>query len=244
VRVALLSDVHANLPALRAVLDALDPLQPEALWVTGDTVGYGGEPSEVLGLLREHKALLLQGNHDRAVATGDGLDWFNPPAAEAAAMHSSWLSADERAFLGALPAISEVDRFTLCHGSLRDPMWEYVISAPVAAASLERAKTPFACHGHTHVPALYVDDQATLTGLRSVRPTPGRAYELGPRSLMNPGSVGQPRDGDARAAFAMLDTDTAKVTFHRVAYPIEEAQRRIRARGLPDIFAERLAVGV
>jgi len=241
VRVALLSDVHANLPALRAVLEALDPLQPEALWVTGDTVGYGGEPSEVIALLRERKAWLLQGNHDRAVATGEGLELFNDLAAEAAALHMSWLTETERAFLEALPVVSEREGFTLCHGSLRDPMWEYVISAPLAAASLALANTSFACHGHTHVPALFVGG---TNGLRTVRPAAGRTYELGSRCVVNPGSVGQPRDGDARAAYAMLDTGTSNVTFHRVAYPIEEAQRRIRARGLPDIFAQRLAVGV
>ena len=240
-RVALLSDVHANLPALRAVLGAIAPAQAEAIWVTGDTVGYGGDPAEVIAALRERRALLLQGNHDRAVATGDGLDWFNEPAAEAAMMHNRWLSADERAFLEGLPALTEVDRFTLCHGSLRDPMWEYVVSAPVAAASLALATTTFACHGHTHIPALFVDAE---NGLRMLRPAAGKSYALGPRALVNPGSVGQPRDGDSRAAYAILDTAASTVTFHRVAYPIDDAQRRIRARGLPDIFAERLAVGV
>ena len=240
-RVALLSDVHANLPALHAVLAALDTHQPEALWVTGDTVGYGAEPSEVIALLRERRALLLQGNHDRAVATGDGLDWFNEPAAEAAMMHRSWLSTEEREFLGGLPAVSEQGQFTLCHGSLRDPMWEYVVSGPLATASLALANTSFACHGHTHVPALFVDGSPAL---RMVRPAVGKTYDLGPRSLVNPGSVGQPRDGDSRAAFALLDTGATTVTFHRVAYPIADAQRRIRARGLPDIFADRLALGV
>jgi diadenosine tetraphosphatase ApaH/serine/threonine PP2A family protein phosphatase len=224
-----------------AVLAAVDAQQPEALWVTGDTVGYGAEPSEVIGVLRERRALLLQGNHDRAVATAEGLDWFNEPAAEAAMLHASWLSAEEREFLRALPAVSETNGFTLCHGSLRDPMWEYVMSGPVATASLALAKTAFACHGHTHVPALFVDGEESL---RMMRPAEGHAYELGKRCVLNPGSVGQPRDGDPRAAYALLDTHAITVTFHRVTYPIADAQRRIRARGLPDIFAERLAVGV
>jgi diadenosine tetraphosphatase ApaH/serine/threonine PP2A family protein phosphatase len=224
-----------------AVLAAVDAQQPEALWVTGDTVGYGAEPSEVIGVLRERRALLLQGNHDRAVATGDGLDWFNEPAAEAVMMHRSWLSSDERDFLEALPAVHESNGFTLCHGSLRDPMWEYVLSAPVATASLSLAKTAFACHGHTHIPALFVDGSP---GLRTVKPAVGKTYALGKRCVVNPGSVGQPRDGDPRAAYALLDTSAPSATFHRVTYPIADAQRRIRAHGLPDIFAERLAVGV
>jgi diadenosine tetraphosphatase ApaH/serine/threonine PP2A family protein phosphatase len=241
VRVALLSDVHANLPALRAVLNEIERAAPDALWVTGDTVGYGGEPAEVLGLLRDRKALLVQGNHDRAVATGEGLELFNDLAAEAASMHTTWLSAEERAFLEGLPEISEQDGFTLCHGSLRDPMWEYVLSAPVAAASLALAKTKFACCGHTHIPALFRDGEGAM---RTVRPTAGTTYQLGARSVVNPGSVGQPRDGDTRAAYVILDTDAASATFHRVAYPIKEAQRTIRARGLPDLFAQRLAVGI
>jgi diadenosine tetraphosphatase ApaH/serine/threonine PP2A family protein phosphatase len=241
VRVALLSDIHANLPALEAVLADLAARSPDALWVTGDTVGYGAEPSEVLAVLRARGAVLLQGNHDRAVATGEGLEFFNDLAAEAALLHATWLSADERAFLGALPAVSEIDAFTLCHGSLRDPMWEYVVSAPVASASLARAKTPFACCGHTHIPALF---QGSDGNVRAVRPAFEKSYELGPRCLVNPGSVGQPRDNDPRAAYALLDTDAATVMFHRTTYPVAEAQRRIHARGLPEIFADRLAIGV
>jgi diadenosine tetraphosphatase ApaH/serine/threonine PP2A family protein phosphatase len=241
VRVGLISDVHANLQALQAVLDALGERYVEGLWVTGDTVGYGADPSDVLALLRERGALLLQGNHDRAVATGEGLELFNDRAAVAAEKHARWLTAAERDILGGLPPVQAVDRFTLCHGSLRDPMWEYVTSVPAATASLARAKTPFACHGHTHVPALF---QAEGGGLRQVRPKAGTAYALGERGLLNPGSVGQPRDGDPRAAYAVLDTQAGTVTFYRAAYDVAEAQRRIRARDLPEIFADRLAVGV
>jgi diadenosine tetraphosphatase ApaH/serine/threonine PP2A family protein phosphatase len=242
VRVALLSDVHANLPALEAVLAAVDGQGDiDALWVTGDTVGYGADPSDVLALLRARRALLLQGNHDRAVATGEGLEWFHERAATAARMHAEWLSAEERDFLGGLPLTATADRFTLCHGSLRDPLWEYVTSATAAAASLAKSETPYCCNGHTHVPALFVE---SANGVHAVRPKTGEAYPLGARSLINPGSVGQPRDGDPRAAYALLDTVGGTVTFYRSSYPIDEAQRRIRARGLPDMFAERLALGV
>ena len=241
-RVALLSDVHANLPALQAVLAALDAgAALDAIWVTGDTVGYGADPSDVIALLKERGALLLQGNHDRAVATGEGLEWFHDRAATAARMHAEWLSSEERDFLAGLPLTKSVDRFTLCHGSLRDPLWEYVTSAPAAAASLAKASTPFCCHGHTHVPALFIEG---ASGVRSVRPKTDLSYDLSPRSLINPGSVGQPRDGDPRAAYALLDTAAGSVAFHRSPYPIADAQRRIRERGLPEMFAERLALGV
>jgi diadenosine tetraphosphatase ApaH/serine/threonine PP2A family protein phosphatase len=241
VRVALLSDVHANREALEAVLAALAPERVEAIWVTGDTVGYGADPSEVLALLRERGAVLLLGNHDRAVATGEGLEIFNDRAAVAARMHAQWLSPEERDLLGGLPPVMTVERFTLCHGSLRDPMWEYVTSVPAATASLARATTPFACHGHTHLPAIFLEEPG---GLRIARPRLDRTYELGAKCLLNPGSVGQPRDGDPRAAYATIDTTAASATFHRAEYDIAAEQKRIRARGLPEIFADRLAVGV
>jgi diadenosine tetraphosphatase ApaH/serine/threonine PP2A family protein phosphatase len=241
-RVGLLSDIHANLPALAAVLAELDQTgRPDALWVTGDTVGYGPDPAEVVALLRERGALLVQGNHDRAVATGEGLEWFHDRAAAAARMHARWLSSDERDYLGGLPLTQTIERFTLCHGSLRDPLWEYVTTATAATASLAEASTPFACNGHTHVPALFVEADGI------VRPAPtglATAHPLGPRSMLNPGSVGQPRDGDPRAAYAVVDTAAGTATFYRASYPIDEAQRRIRARGLPEMFAERLALGL
>ena len=238
-RVGLLSDVHANLVALEAVLAALGPT--DALWVTGDTVGYGPDPSETLALLRERGALLVQGNHDVGVATGEGLDLFHERAAVAARMHGAWLSAEERDHLASLPRVATIDRFTLCHGSLRDPLWEYVTNAGAANDTIARSPTPHACCGHTHVPALYIaaDDRA-----RAVRPASERAYALDARSLANPGSVGQPRDGDPRAAYAVLDTAAGTVTFYRASYRIDETQRRIRARGLPEMFAERLAFGL
>ena len=241
-RVALLSDVHANLPALEAVLAEIDSTaRVGAIWVTGDTVGYGADPSDVIALLRERGAVLVQGNHDRAVSTGEGIDWFHDRAAIAVRMHAKWLSAEERDFLGGLPLTATIERFTLCHGSIRDPLWEYVTTASAAAASLAEAATPFACNGHTHVPALYVEDDE---GVRLMSPGTGVTHALGPRAMLNPGSVGQPRDGDPRAAYAVLDTEAGTATFYRASYPIDEAQRRIRARGLPEMFAERLALGL
>ena len=238
-RVGLLSDIHANLVALEAVIAALGKF--DALWVTGDTVGYGPDPVDTLALLRERGALLVQGNHDRAVATGEGLELFHDRAADAALLHQRWLSPEDRDALGALPTVVKADRFTLCHGSLRDPLWEYVTSARAAGATLKLADTEHCCNGHTHVPALYrlAGDQARGTNV-----TEGTAYRLEERTMINAGSVGQPRDGDPRASFAVLDTENGTATFYRASYRIDETQRRIRARGLPEMFAERLAFGV
>ncbi|MDP9251376.1 MAG: metallophosphatase family protein [Chloroflexota bacterium] len=238
-RVGLLSDIHANLVALEAVLAAVG--KADALWVTGDTVGYGPDPGDTLALLRERKALLVQGNHDRAVATGEGLEYFHDQAAEAARLHQQWLSPEDRDALGALPTVAKADGFTLCHGSLRDPLWEYVTTTSAAGATLRIAETKHCCNGHTHIPALF---QLSADGAKAVHVVAGTAYQLEERTLINAGSVGQPRDGDARAAYAVLDTDAGTVTFYRASYQVDETQRRIRARGLPEMFADRLAFGV
>lgn len=218
--VLLIGDVHANLTALEAVLEAAGEV--EAIWVMGDTVGYGPDPSDVLALLGERGAVIVAGNHDLAVGTGQGLEAFNAVAASAARMHRSWLSPEEHDALSALPLTVERGAFTLCHGSLRDPVWEYVVSQPQAEATLRLARTAHCCNGHTHVPAV---------------------FRMGERMVVNPGSVGQPRDGDPRAAYALLHADGPAITFHRVAYDVTATQRRIRHRALPEFLAERLAHG-
>lgn len=238
-RVGLLSDIHANLVALEAVLTALGKV--DALWVTGDTVGYGPDPGDTLTLLRERSAVLVQGNHDRAVATGEGIEFFHDRAAEAALMQKQWLSPADRDLLAALPLTTVADGFTLCHGSLRDPLWEYVTTPQAANATLRLASTDYCCNGHTHIPKLF-----SMTGDVGVmiRPVLGTPHRLARSTLINPGSVGQPRDGDPRAAYAVLDTVEGTVTFYRASYQVHETQRRIHARGLPEMFADRLAFGV
>lgn len=235
-RVALLSDIHANVVALDAVLAELPAV--DRTWVMGDTVGYGPDPAEVLARLRDRGAVLVAGNHDLAVATGAGLDAFNPVAARAARLHSEWLSAEDREFLGGLPTVVKTDGVTLVHGSVLDPVWEYVWDARTAYASLSAAETALTCNGHTHIPALF-----ELAGPR-VTSTLGRG-EVGfsGQALVNPGSVGQPRDRDPRAAWAILDTERRTVEFMRTAYDVAETQRRIRERGLPGFLADRLASG-
>ena len=238
-RIGLLSDIHANLVALEAVLSALGKV--DALWATGDTVGYGPDPGDTLALLRERGAVLVQGNHDRAVATGEGLEFFHDRAAAAAQLHQRWLSPEDRDALGALPMVMKADRFTLCHGSLRDPLWEYVTTARVAGATLKLAETDHCCNGHTHIPAIF---QLAGDSTQATHITQATAYRLEERTLINAGSVGQPRDGDPRASYAVLDTEKGTATFYRASYRIDETQRRIRARGLPEMFADRLAFGV
>ena len=221
--VALLSDVHGNLVALEAVLADLPIV--EAIWVMGDTVGYGPDPADTLALLRERRAWLVAGNHDRAVATGDGLELFNPVARAAAKLHHKWLSAEDRDVLAAMPLTLEpAPGYTICHGSPRDPLWEYIFDVRAATFAMADLVTARCCCGHTHVPAMF----RTATG----------------RAMINPGSVGQPRDGDPRSAYALLEPTSGEVTFRRVGYDIAETQRRMRARKLPDMLADRLSLGL
>jgi diadenosine tetraphosphatase ApaH/serine/threonine PP2A family protein phosphatase len=222
VSVALLSDIHANLVALDAVLAALPPV--DAIWVMGDSVGYGPEPADTLARLRERGAVVVAGNHDRAVATGQGLELFNPVARTAAERHRAWLSAAERDALAELPLTLDVDGYSICHGSPRDPLWEYVFDTRTAAASMSGLARSRFCVGHTHVPATFRVGDAKV--------------------MINPGSVGQPRDGDPRAAFALLDVATAAVDFRRVEYDVKETQRRMRDRKLPEMLADRLTFGL
>ena len=221
--VALLSDIHANLVALEAVLADLPAV--DAIWVMGDTVGYGPDPSDALALLRERGATLVAGNHDRAVATGDGLEVFNAAARTAAQLHRSWLGAADRDFLASLPLTLEpAGGYAICHGSPRDPLWEYVFDGRTAAFAMAGIAASRCCVGHTHVPATF------HTGDGKV--------------MINPGSVGQPRDGDKRAAYALLDVADGTVGFRRVGYEIGRTQRRMRALKLPEILADRLGFGL
>ncbi|HEV2251548.1 MAG TPA: metallophosphoesterase family protein [Candidatus Limnocylindria bacterium] len=222
-KVALLSDIHANLVALEAVLADLPPV--EAIWVMGDTVGYGPEPADTLALLRERRATLIAGNHDRAVATGQGLGLFNPAARTAAELHRAWLAPEDRDFLAALPLTLEPRAaYVICHGSPRDPLWEYVFDARTAGSAMAGIAARYCCVGHTHVPATF-------------RPGDGKV-------MINPGSVGQPRDGDPRAAYALLDPAAGSVDLRRVEYDIGLTQGRMRDRKLPELLADRLRFGL
>jgi diadenosine tetraphosphatase ApaH/serine/threonine PP2A family protein phosphatase len=244
VRVAVISDVHANLYALETVLGEIDRDPPEQIWCLGDTVGYGPHPNECCALVRERAQLVLIGNHD-LVALGSaevGLEDFNPDAAAASLWTREQLTDESRGFLEALEPKAEVEGAQLFHGSPRDPVWEYVLDELVALQSLALTTAPVVLVGHTHVSTALVLHAEGLDGGHA----PGGLeirLDLG-RWLLNPGSVGQPRDGDPRAAFLELELEASWARFQRVAYPVSRTQEEIRKRGLPDSLAERLAHGV
>jgi predicted phosphodiesterase len=244
VRVAVISDVHANLYALEAVLGEIDREPPDAIWCLGDTVGYGPRPNECCELVRKRADPVLIGNHD-LVALGSAdvaLSEFNPEAAEASVWTAEQLSDESRRFLESLEPTAELEGAQLFHGSPRDPVWEYVLTEAIALESLAMTTAAIVLVGHSHVATALVVASGQLQG--GVAPD-GFEASLGQgRWLLNPGSVGQPRDGNPDAAFLELDLGAGRACFRRVPYPVERTQDEMRERGLPDALAERLAHGV
>lgn len=237
--VAIISDVHSNLVALDAVLAHAGDV--DAVWHLGDIVGYGPDPDGVVARLEAIGAIGVRGNHDAAALGGPEIAWFNPDARAAAEWTRDTMSAVTRTWLAALPLRRELDGMSLVHGSPRDPLREYIASLGVALANLRALGTTVGWHGHTHVPIAFIDDGDDLA---VVEPEDGASLVLDDRrTLINPGSVGQPRDGDPRAAYAILDPATGRVSWHRVAYDVPAVQAAIRAAGLPRRLADRLAFG-
>jgi len=239
-RIAVLSDIHANLPALDSVLGHAGRV--DGIWHLGDVVGYGPDPDGVIGRLREVGAVGVRGNHDAAAAGGSEIDWFNPDARRAMEWTRTALSPDSVAWLKGLPERRTVEPCELVHGSFREPMWEYVTSPAIARDSLSLLHQPIGLHGHTHVPVAYVDNDG---GVEHFGPRDGGSIALeARRALVNPGSVGQPRDGDPRASYMVLDPVAGEITWHRVAYDVEAVQSAMRAVGLPGFLVSRLSVGL
>ena len=238
-RIAVLSDIHSNLPALEAMLAAIGEV--DAVWHLGDVVGYGPHPDEVVDRLRELGAVGVRGNHDAAVLGGLEVEWFNPDARRAVEWTERRIEPATRAWLEALPERLVLDEMTLVHGSARSPIEEYVTSTPSARASFALLATPYLLHGHTHVPVAWRHEGDRIEALG---PSHGSDLPLDERPLLlNPGSVGQPRDGDPRASALVLDMEARRALWLRARYPVASVQAAIRAAGLPRPLADRLAWG-
>lgn len=239
-RVAVLSDIHGNLPALQAVLDALRPF--DALWQLGDVVGYGPEPDAVVSALREAGAGGVRGNHDAAALGLIDADAFNDDAREAVEWTADVLAEPAREWLANLPERDTQGDFTLVHGSPRDPTWEYVYSMPVARANFQAFSTRHCLVGHTHVPLVFRLDDGRI---ETLQPSDGSSLQLDDRrTIINPGSVGQPRDGDPRACAMVIDTDDGTLAWHRIDYEIATTQARMREAKLPGRLIDRLRHGL
>lgn len=241
-RIALLSDVHGNLPAFQAVVEDLRAEEVDAVWCLGDLVGYGAEPDECVALAREECELCLAGNHD-LVVTGDlDIDDFSRSAAEAARWTRENIAEKSLRFLRGLTPADTDHEVALYHASPRDPVWEYVLSTTQAEECMELMEARVGAIGHSHVALFFHRDGAA--DVVGAQVPGGTELPIGEgRWLLNPGGVGQPRDGDPRAAWLLLDTGEWTAAWRRVEYPIDDAARAIREAGLPAVLAERLFSG-
>ncbi len=248
-QVAVLSDIHANLPALEAVLRACDEVGADERWCLGDVVGYGAGPDRCVELVRERCEICLVGNHDLAVLEQLDASTFSASARAAVSWTVANSSPESLSYLASLSPSDTSGPAALYHASPRDPVWEYVLWPDQAAECLRAQARRVSMVGHSHV-ALFFSaaatdgDEAGTPEARGWQAGAGTRLEMGEgRWLINPGSVGQPRDGDPRAAWLQLDTETWEATYHRVAYDIERAAAAIEDAGLPGHLAKRLFVG-
>jgi predicted phosphodiesterase len=240
-RVLVISDIHANLTALEAVLQAAG--EYEAVWCLGDIVGYGPDPNEcVEKVMMLPNLTCIIGNHDLAALNRLDSDAFNPEARASIHWTRKTLWEGSQIFLESLEETAERGLVTLAHGSPRHPVWEYVLDPHIAAINFDYFETPHCFVGHTHLPVYYTLHNQNGHASLGI-PEAGFPIKLHVRTMLNPGSVGQPRDRDTRAAFAIFDTDTLIWEPRRAEYEIIEVQKRMMEAGLPERHIQRLAAG-
>lgn len=240
-RVLIISDIHANLVALETVLaDAGNTF--DAVWCLGDLVGYGPDPNECVALVRTLPNLTcLTGNHDKAAIGEIDITAFNLDARLAIGWTQQTITPETREYLVSRPEKVMHDHFTLAHASPRQPVWEYILDRHTAKLNFDHFQTPYCIVGHTHIPIMYIDTDDEVV---EIRPNYDEILAFdAERLIINPGSVGQPRDSNPDAAYALLDTDTDHWEYRRVPYDIAETQRRMQSHGLPARLVARLAKG-
>jgi predicted phosphodiesterase len=241
-KVAVISDIHANRHAFEATLDAVAASDAAELWCLGDLVGYGAEPDACVELARKHAAVCLAGNHDLAVTGEISLDEFSLGASLAAQWTREVIAPENLAFLKSLTPQGQEGSVGLYHASPRDPVWEYVLSALLAELCLDEQRHRICLIGHSHVALSFVRHGGELTTGEPRRD--GAQLDIAAGEwLLNPGSVGQPRDGDPRASWLLLDLTELTASFKRAEYDVAGAAAAIRAARLPDSLAERLEYG-
>jgi predicted phosphodiesterase len=242
VRVAIVSDIHANKQALEAVLEEIRAAECDALWCLGDLVGYGGDPDACVELIRENADLCLAGNHDLGVLGTISIEEFSDAARRAAEWTQGKITPETREFLAGLLPKDEDQVVSLYHASPRDPVWEYVLSPLQAELCFDVQPERISVVGHTHVALAF--NRPDGEGATGETRRDGDELDLSSGHwLLNPGSVGQPRDSDARAAWMLLDTEAWTAHYHRVPYDIDGAAWAIRAARLPHSLADRLSAG-
>ena len=240
-RVLIISDIHANLTALDAVLREAGTV--DAAWCLGDIVGYGPDPNECVERVQGLPNLVcILGNHDAAALDQIDITAFNPEARQAIAWTQRTLTEETIKFLQGLGETALIGDVTLAHGSPRQPVWEYLLDTRTATLNFEYFKTPFCFVGHTHLPVVYYLPEDARSA-RLLVPENFTQTTLTPRSIINPGSVGQPRDRDPRSAYAIYDTEIGTWEFRRIDYDIPPVQELMRKFGLPERHIQRLSSG-
>jgi diadenosine tetraphosphatase ApaH/serine/threonine PP2A family protein phosphatase len=243
-RVAVIADIHANLAALEACLDSIEEAGVDEVWCLGDVVGYGPDPDACADLVRERCSLCLAGNHDLAVLGELDVESFSESAAAAVTWTRRVISEATLEFLRGLDPAGQREGIELCHASPRDPIWEYVLTREQADACLDAQSERICLIGHSHVALFFTRLDGARGNVRSAQAADGSLIDVsGGRWLVNPGSVGQPRDSDPRAAWLTLDTEAATVLYRRVAYDIEKTAAAIASADLPQPLADRLFIG-
>ncbi|MEM7803128.1 MAG: metallophosphoesterase family protein [Chloroflexota bacterium] len=241
-RLLVISDIHANLEAFETVLeDAAGSY--DKIWFLGDLIGYGPDPNECTALLREYDHIALSGNHDWAVLGKIDIESFNDHARDAVLWARDVLTDETRAYLEELPpAMVPNETFSIAHASPRQPVWEYILDRDTAYYNFEHFLTRYCLVGHTHVPIIFeqINGEIYVAYPEYNQPVNLSIFD---RAIINPGSIGQPRDSDPRAAYAILDLENNTWEFKRVAYDIKVTQERMIKSGLSDKLATRLAYG-
>ena len=241
-RYGIVSDVHSNLEALQTVLTELDKLGIDELVCLGDIVGYGPSPNECCTILRERRCMSIAGNHDEAAATESGIDYFSPLAREALEWNRAALTSDHLAYLAGLPRERRFETFDIVHGA---PVYhfDYILDVIDAQAAFDRTDAALTFVGHSHIAEVYYQDASGRTFQQ--RLLHGGRVDISSeyRYIVNPGSVGQPRDRNPQAAFAIIDVDEGYVDVRRVTYDVRSVQARIEHARLPSQLGERLSIG-
>ncbi len=243
-RYAIIADIHANLAAFTAVLDDIERRGGvEEVWCLGDVVGYGPDPHQCIELLRQYNHVCVAGNHDWAAIGKISTSDFNPEAAAACHWTTQQLSPEDIDYLGSLPLVIERDDFTLVHGSPREPIWEYLLSTSNARENFAYFQSQFCLVGHSHVPLVFEYNEAGTCSFREF-PADTEIALAKNRLIINPGGVGQPRDGDPRASYAIYNSETRTIRHYRIPYDIEATQVRMTECRLPVRLVARLSYGM
>ena len=232
-RIAVFSDIHSNLQALHKALSFIEGAEVHEIYCLGDIVGYGGNPNECVDIIRQRAATVVIGNHDVAAVDPEKADYFTKPGKVAAQWTNKVLTKENLDYLACLPLVDSTDLFTIVHAGPSSPeSWEYILSIPVAEKQFAHFTTKICFIGHSHIPAICGEDLSTFS------------FKEGLRFLINVGSLGQPRDGNPRLSFGLLDTDQWSYHNIRLEYDIDGAADQIQKVGLPSILGKRLYQGV